>query len=101
MLRGMRRYGVLGGIQHHHPRRWGLNPHRHQRQSLAGDGVTWNEDDGRMGMGFPMAASLMTLPEYTFTRRKPLLNDGDDNWRVMFLTSGTLDPVLDGNPTVD
>ena len=39
------------------------------------------------------------LPKFTYTGTYTLLDDGDDNWRIKFLTSGTL--VLKRTVTID
>lgn len=44
--------------------------------------------------------TALKLPEFTYTGAYSLLNDGDDNWRIKFLTSGTL-TFTDRTRTVD
>ncbi|MBN1778457.1 MAG: hypothetical protein JW811_10085 [Clostridiales bacterium] len=48
---------------------------------------------------FP-GVGINTLPEYTYTGASQMLDDGDGNWRIKFLTSGTF-TLLDGNRAVD
>lgn len=46
-----------------------------------------------------VVGSVSKLPTFTYTGSYTLLDDGDDNWRIKFLTSGTL--VLTKTITVD
>ena len=39
---------------------------------------------------FPGGEAPATLPEFTYTGNYTLIDDGDGNWRIKFLTSGTL-----------
>ncbi len=39
---------------------------------------------------FPGGEAPASIPEFTFTGSYSLIDDGDGNWRIKFLTSGTL-----------
>ena len=45
------------------------------------------------------------LPEFTYTGVSQLFDDGTGNWRIKFLTSGTLTPLsnltVDINPSIN
>lgn len=42
------------------------------------------------GEWMQFSAAALPIPEYTYTGSHQLIDDGDGNWRIKFLTSGTL-----------
>ncbi|MEA5048477.1 MAG: hypothetical protein VB034_07680, partial [Eubacteriales bacterium] len=54
---------------------------------------------GLIGRTNASAAAQDKLPSFTYTGTYTLLDDGDGNWRIKFLTSGTL--TLEKSTTID
>lgn len=53
-------------------------------------------NDNKVSSNTPyMIKEIVVLPEYTYTGESSLINDGSGNWRIKFLTSGTLTMNID------